>query len=132
MGDILRALFSGRFDSAHLGHWATILKLCKIFDSVLVVILDYEGREYPASYIRRVYETLAALSVISLRELDFRVNTTHFAEISKSEWQVFGCDIYAGSNETVNEHMTTLGVPVYDTGRSFDFSARNYKKEAKS
>ena len=128
MEDILRVLFSGRFDEPHWGHWATILKLCSIFDSVLVVVLKYENRAHPEKYVQRVFETMQALSRIPKEKLKICTNATHFGELTKGEWITYECDIYAGGNQEVNDHITSLGIPVYDAERSFEFSARNYKK----
>ena len=127
--DILRVLFSGRFDDAHLGHWATILKLSKLFDSVLVVVLDYPERQKTAKYVQRVFETLRILSGIPEDSIQITTNKTHFAQLSKAEWLRFECDVYAGGNEQVNDHMTDLGIQVYNAERSFDYSARDYRKE---
>ena len=136
MGDLLKVLFSGRFDDSHNGHWGTILQLHNLFSSVLVVILDSPGRKHTAQYIQRIFQTLQFLSHISPQSLTIITNETHFAKLTKPEWDAFDCDVYAGGNQEVNDHMTSLGVPVYEQPRSFDFSARNYgpfpNQEAKS
>ena len=132
VGDFLKVLFSGRFDEPHWGHWATILKLLKLFDRVQVVILEYPDRVHPAKYVQRVFETMQILSDIPTDSLGISVNKTHFGEIDQTEWDAFGCDVYAGGNQDVNDHITAMGIRVYNAERSFEFSARNYKQEAKS
>ena len=125
----MRVLFSGRFDPIHVGHWSSALKLLKIFGEVTVVILDYKGRKFPAKKILRDFTALRMLSGINPRDLKIVINKTHFAKITIKEWEKFDCDIYAGGNQEVNDHMTDLGIPVYEQERSLGYSARNYRKE---
>jgi cytidyltransferase-like protein len=128
VGDILRVLFSGRFDPDHKGHWTTILKLLRVFDKVLVVILDYPERRFPALESKRSFETQAILSGFFDR-VQVVINKTHFAKITIEEWESYHCQVYAGGNPEVNDHIGSLGIPVYEQERSGNISARNIKKE---
>jgi hypothetical protein len=121
----MRALFSGRFDPDHGGHWTTILKLLKVFDEVLVVVLDYPERRFPAIDSKIHFDSMAILSGITEYELKVVINHTHFAKLTWEEWESFECDVYAGGNQEVNKHMCNLGVRVYDQERSTKISARN-------
>ena len=120
----MKALFSGRFDPDHSGHWTTILKLLKIFDSVLVVVLDYPERRFPAVETKYHFDSMAVLSDIPQSRLKIIINKTHFAKLSIKEWNSYGCDVYAGGNPDVNLHMIGLGVTVYEQERSTKMSAR--------
>jgi len=126
----MTGLFSGRFDDPHLGHWGSILKLLKVFEKLKVVVLDYDGRAHSAYYVARVFETLAVLSNIDKDRLQVLVNKTHFAKMERSEWSAYEADIYIGGNQEVNDHMRSKFIPVLEWDRTFDFSARNYKKES--
>ncbi|MBD3293847.1 MAG: adenylyltransferase/cytidyltransferase family protein [Armatimonadia bacterium] len=120
-----RVLFSGRFDRPHCGHVATIVKLSKEFDQVVVVVLRYDGEHYPSHYRKDVLDWCVPDNVLLM------INDTHFAEITREEWETFGCDVYAGGNEEVNEHMRLIGVPVYHVDRSFGYAASDeYKGQA--
>ena len=120
-----RVLFSGRCDRAHIGHVATIVRLAKMFDSVLVVLLDYEGQHRLPTY--RV-QTLRACVPDNVEVI---TNTTHFGQMAGAEWASYGCDVYAGGNEEVNRHMIELGVPVLWMPRSFDYAASDEYKGKK-
>lgn len=124
----MRVLFSGRFDPIHAGHWASVLKLLKIFGEVRVVILDYKGRKMPANKILRDFTTLRLLSDIDPRYLQITINNTHFAKMTLKEWEEFNSDVYAGGNDEVNNHMSDLGIPVYEQERSLGYSARHYNE----
>lgn len=124
----MKVLFSGRFDEPHPGHWMTILKLLMVFNDVVVVILDYPERTRTAKQVKRDFESMAVLSGEEVfSHLLVLINTTHFAKLTREEWDAYGCDVYAGGNIDVNNHMTDIGVPVYEQERSSDYSARNYK-----
>ncbi len=120
----MRAIFSGRFDPNHLGHWATILEIVKVFAQVNVVILDYPERRFPVSYIHHRFTKLVELS-----NLERRVFVTtwgeHFAKISPDQAKVFG-DIELTGNLEVMRHLDSVGFPVLYIPRSFEDAASLY------
>lgn len=123
----MKVLFSGRFDSGHLGHWTTILRLWHEFGSVLVVVLDFPGRDEPAEYICQIFNDLAKQTGLDL-SIKATANSTHFGKITKKEWDEYECSVYASGNMEVLKHMDSLGVKIYYTDRAWDFSAHNYKR----
>jgi glycerol-3-phosphate cytidylyltransferase-like family protein len=112
-----RVCFSGRTDRPHCGHIATIVKLSKMFDDVHVPVLEYDGQKYPVQY------RVEVLSACVPENVKVFPNTTHFKDMTRSEWDRYGCDVYAGANPEVNEHMISLGVPVLWMPRSFHYAA---------
>ena len=125
----MKICFSGRFDRPHCGHIATINKLRKMGD-VVVVVLDYPEARYPIEYRVSVLKQCCWDS----DAVSFLTSKTHFANISLEEFKkvtedgIFRpCDVYAGGNEEVNEHMKSIGVPVLWVPRSFDYAASEEK-----
>jgi hypothetical protein len=93
------------------------VRLSKLFDEVFVVVLDYDGREYPVEYCINVLAACVPDNAVVIP------NHTHFKDMTRSEWDRYGCDVYAGGNPEVNEHMISLGVPVLWIPRSFHYAA---------
>ena len=79
------AVFSGRFDPPHVGHILTILKLACRYKVVLVVILDYKGRE--AVTARKAMNIFnAILSRVENSVILVTINKDHFAKITKRQY----------------------------------------------
>ena len=118
------ALTSGRFNPPHDGHMAMLKRLLKKYDSVKVVILDYQKRDFPICYCRKVFEEIFEDD----NRIEFLVNTTHFGEITLEEIKSFDCEIYVGGNLSVLRHIEILGFPCDYVERAFEYSARFYKR----
>lgn len=122
----MRALISGRFDPPHCGHVKTILDIGDTHGNVTVVVLDHEGQKFESWYRAQILREIL--------ERDHRgaytitVNTTHFGNITKEELDSYGCEVYCGGNEEVNERIKSLGMTVINVPRSYDFSASTYRK----
>jgi cytidyltransferase-like protein len=121
----VRVIFSGRFDPPHPGHIAQIIRLCRKFEDVVVVTLDYEGRTFPINYVDRVF-----VECLEKYPVEFLYNTTHFGEITKEELDVYRGDIYAGGNLKVLRHIESLGMKVTYIERAFDYEASKYERLA--
>jgi nicotinamide mononucleotide adenylyltransferase len=95
------ALFSGRFNVPHIGHILTIFKLCREFDMIKIVILDYPGRKVLAHWARDIFDDC-------LKHTGYKwkiyINSTHFAKISMEELSGYGPfdAYYAGNIEVLN------------------------------
>ena len=122
-------LFSGRFDPPHPGHIATIVKLAKMFDEVIVPVLDHEGQSMT------VEERVKILEACLPEDVTVWSNKQHFGRITKEELDTEVCqhgnwgghlknafDIYSSGNEQCCEHMKSLGYPVLYMPRSFHYS----------
>lgn len=111
------AIFSGRFDPCHTGHFFSISKIARAFDHVIVPILDYGERLTPASVIKSIFENFFK-SVTPLNNITFVLNTIHFGEITLEEYQKFLVNYaggkvnvsYLSGNEQVLNHMKHIGV----------------------
>ncbi len=93
MGSPVVALTSGRFDPPHPGHIMNIIELAKRYDEVRVVILDYLGRRYPVCYCIDIFKKIFAETNL---KVEFFVNSTHFANVTKTEIDEYSCDLYSG------------------------------------
>ena len=124
-------IFSGRFDPPHLGHLMTILDLCKLFQKIVVVVLDYRGRPTcSASMAVLIFETLFEdfLPQICANKIECIVNHTHMAEVSVSEYddllEAVGTtranSIYLSGNPEVLKHMEEIGIKNEPVPRSID------------
>ena len=119
----LRVLFSGRFDPPHPGHVVTILRLHAKYGHVVVPILDYADRRWPASYCKQVLdECFDHLK----GDVEVRINATHFAEITCDELDAYECDLYAAGNVKVIKHVESLGMKCVYVDRAFDYEAHSY------
>lgn len=121
-------LFSGRFDHVHPGHINTIMRLGQMFDTVVVVVLDYPEQTYPVG--ERVY---ILSEILSKAEGNYQmiVNKDNFCTITEgqlanSELPPF--EIYASGNEKCIENMRKLGYMTIYAPRSFHYSASELKK----
>ena len=121
----MKILFSGRFDPPHPGHIITILNLAAKYEEVVVVILDYDERDYAVAYVKKVFEDIFKTFPHSVA---VKVNKTHFAKITKKEYEEFGCDLYAAGNHKVLRHLEKLGIKTIYTERSADYSASKYER----
>jgi len=114
----MKCLFSGRFDPPHPGHIASIQKLLHKFEKVVVMMLDYPERRFPLSFCCRVIE-----KCVCNENMSVQVNKTHFGKLTEKEWNSHNCDIYAGGNLKVLDHIEKLGILVYYIDRSFPYAA---------
>lgn len=117
-------LFSGRFNPNHLSHVCSIIRLAKTFKKVIVVILDYDEREWPVVYTKQRFVEI--FSEMPSLEVDIRVNNKHFGQITKVELEVFQpFDYYAAGNLKVLRHMERIGVPCIFVERAYLDQARD-------
>jgi len=117
-----KVLFSGRFDICHPGHICQIIRLAKKYGTVKVVILDYPERRFSISYTMMIFKEIFADIKLNV---EFIVNKTHFAEITKEEVYMYDCDIYASGNQKVLRHMEVIGVPCIFVEAAYQYSARD-------
>jgi len=120
-----RVAFSGRFDPPHNSHFITAMRLSKKYDEVLIVILDYKGRKFSAQYAEQVFNEMIELSKAWDR-VKVIINTVHFGELTRQQWDELNCTHYASGNSKVLSHIAELGVKVYYTDRAYDYAAHNY------
>ena len=119
----LTVLFSGRFDPPHCGHFTTILQLSRLFEKVIVVVLDYPKRKTTSSYAKQVFDEIIYLTEKNIKVV---INKIHFAKITKKEFDSFNCDVYASGNMEVLSHIDSLGIPTFYTHRAFEYEASRY------
>lgn len=118
--------FSGRFDGPTLPHWITILRILSAGAAKVVVpILDYHGRRFPASRVRQVFEEAAALSGFT-QCVSAMVNTTHFAAITVEEYTQYGCTRYISGNDKVLNRIELLGLPCMYLEPAYNMHASEY------
>lgn len=121
----LRVLFSGRFDPPHPGHVISILRLHAKYGHVVVPVLDYKGRAWPASYCKQVFdECFAHLK----GDIEVLINRTHFGEMTCDELKTYKCGLYASGNMSVIKHIEGLGMPCLYVDRAFNYEAHLYPK----
>lgn len=126
VGDSKRVvLFSGRFDRPHLGHVISLQRLGRMFDKVIVVILDYPEAEYSIGYRRQLLSDALGNSI---GNFDVTSNKTHFARVSKGELSVYGPFVYASGNHECLSHLASLGFETLYVERAYDFAASNDKR----
>jgi phosphopantetheine adenylyltransferase len=124
-------IFSGRFDPPHIGHLMTIIDLCKRFQKIVIVVLDYSGRQdCSASMAVLIFETLFEdfLPQICANKIECVVNHTHMAEISVEEYEDLlesvgatrANSIYLSGNPEVLDHMEEIGIKSECVPRSID------------
>lgn len=103
-------LFSGRFDKPHLGHLITIQRLGRIYDKVIVVILDYPKQRFP---IDMRYDILKESLDNSIGRYEIITNKIHFGELTKEDLKDLPpFDIYGSGNVEVLQHVQGLGVKI--------------------
>jgi len=116
------AVFSGRFDPPHLGHLDAILNLGRMYARVVVVILDFPGREAGcADEVKDLFNHLFdhICSPATRNSYQAVVFDRHFAEISFSEYDCFlrnigAClshSIYITGNQEVIANMKKHMIP---------------------
>ena len=116
------ALISGRYDPVHIGHIVTIHRLAREFDRVIVVILDYPEREYPAKYVGQIMtEVLCG----SRGSFDICVNNTHFGKITREELDEWDFNVYVAGNMQVLKHIESMGYDVKWMDRAYHYEATN-------
>jgi nicotinamide mononucleotide adenylyltransferase len=118
---MMTGIFSGRFDPVHVGHILTAMKLiggghC---DKLLIVVLDYDGRESTTAE-----ESKATFDLIfSKTDLPIKVviNSVHFGNINEIQYLTLLSQngiremdaIYFSGNESVIGHIKSLGMIRY-------------------
>ena len=118
--------FSGRFDIPHLGHWLTVLRLLEMGAAkVKIIALDYEDRIWYIQKVKQFFDEVIYLSGHD-KYVEVIINKTHFAEMTKTEWETYGCDVYASGNNTVLEHMNGIGVKTVYMDPAYNIHASNY------
>jgi len=117
-----RVLFSGKFSPPHPGHICQIIRLAKKYGEVCVVILDYPERRFSMEYTKAIFN-----EIFDQIDLDVTItsNQTHFAQITKEEFESFECDIYASGNQKVLRHIEILGFPCIFVETAYQYSARD-------
>jgi len=98
-------LFSGRFDPPTAGHFMAVETLLMKYAQIIVVVLDYKGREFCSAINAKKlwdYHFDITLSPIARSKVVTVVNKHHFGFINL----VF--DTYISGNVEVLEHMKKL------------------------
>lgn len=116
------ALISGRYDPGHIGHIVTIHRLAKEFKKIIVVILDYKEREYPAQYTKQIFGEILSYST---GNYEIHINNTHFGKITQEELDEWRFDVYAAGNMEVLKHIESMGYDVKWMDRSYHYEATN-------
>lgn len=122
------AVFSGRFDPIHLGHFQTIVNIAKEYDHVLVPILDYPERLVPAKRVKKVFDRILD-DVIPLHNITVVINDVHFGKITEKQYNNFlkehigiAADVtYLTGNKKVLKHFKDMGLKHEHFERSIDF-----------
>lgn len=135
-------IFSGRFDPPHLGHLITILNLCRRFNRIVVVVLDYPERKIcGAEEVRRIFKTCfeAMLSPMTIQKVFIDINKIHFGQITFVEYSnylngigvCFAHSIYLSGNKNVLANIDKQGIPWLFVPRTEDwlFSGCEVRKE---
>ena len=112
-------------DPPHPAHFCNLIRIAKKYDSLKVVLLDSPKRDFPIDYCLQVLQEI--FTEIPLK-IEFIVNTTHFAEISREELDSYGCDVYVGGNLKVLRRIESLGFPIKFIERAYDYTASDYKR----
>lgn len=110
-------LFSGRFDPPTAGHFVAIETLLLQYAQILVVVLDYKGRDVPASKAKLLfdYHFDLILPPISRNKVIVLTNHDHFGMVTKPQLERFlkrnniKFDVYISGNVDVLKHIEKLG-----------------------
>ena len=116
------ALISGRYDPTHIGHLITIHRLSKEFKKVIVVILDYKEREYPAQYAKQIFNEIFSYSK---GNYEIYINNDHFGKITKEKLDKWKFDVYIAGNMAVLKHIESMGYEVKWMDRAYHYEATN-------
>jgi nicotinamide mononucleotide adenylyltransferase len=115
------ALFSGRFDGFHAGHWLTIARLGTRHE-VHVMVLDFPEQEYPTAYRVQIIKEAMRYTKGGPYHVDF--NKVHFAKVTREELARYPrFDFYASGNLDCIKHMESLGYCCYYTERAYEYAA---------
>jgi nicotinamide mononucleotide adenylyltransferase len=110
-------LFSGRFDPPTAGHFVAIQTLCLKYAQILVVILDYKGRDVPAAKAKQLFDYHFELMLppIARNKVITLINKEHFGMVTVRQIDAFlkrsnaRFDTYISGNVEVLRHMEKLG-----------------------
>ncbi len=106
-------IFSGRFDPPNLGHVITIGNLLLEYLQVVVVILDYPGREACSAVDAKsifAHHFARLLAPVALNKIRLEINTEHFGLITRQQFDArlrdWGlrwedCDYLSGNNDVL-------------------------------
>ena len=119
----MTVLTSGRFDPPHPSHFCNFIRIAKKYGDLKVVILNYKERKFPIDYCLQVFDEIFSETNLNI---EFVVNTIHFAQITPEELKEFGCELYTGGNLKVLRHIELLGFPIEFIARAFDYTASKY------
>lgn len=115
------ALFSGRFNVPHPGHFASIIRLADQFGRVKVVILDYPERTTTIDYALKVFKEIFDHNKLNV---SFHVSPIHFGFITRDEIEKFRpFDIYASGNMSVLVHVESIGIKTHYIERAYNYRA---------
>jgi cytidyltransferase-like protein len=112
------ALFSGRFDTVHVGHIIQILRLGQMFDRVIVPVLDYPEQHYPVQYRVQVLK-----DIFKPPKYEVFSNKEHFAKITHEEINKYTFDIYVSQNMECLKHIESLGYKILYVDRAYEYRA---------
>ena len=131
------AIFSGRFDPPHRGHLMTIEKLLKRYDRVVVVVLDYPGRQGCSTADAKECFVAICSKMDGNGIISIVSNKIHFGQITKGEYHQllnYVCaappdTVYVSGNEAVIEHFEKdiPGVMFEYIPRSGEFSGTDIR-----
>jgi len=119
------ALFSGRFDLIHLGHWLTILRLLDKAKTVKVIILDYKDRNWPAFMVKQMLDETIVRSGM-FENIKTEINNVHFGEITKQQLDSYNGNLFVAGNIEVLKHVSSLGFPCMYLEPAFGIHASRY------
>ena len=111
-------LFSGRFDPPTAGHFVCVETLMLKYSQIIVVILDYKGRDgCTAEKAKQLwdYHFDLILPPIVRSKVIVTINTHHFGQITKEQLEAYleknnlKFDIYLSGNVEVLKHMESQG-----------------------
>ena len=113
------ALFSGRFDRPHSGHIVQLVRLGKIYDKVIVPVLDYPEQKYPVQYRVQILRD----AVGDYDRFYIFANKEHFAKITLEQIEQYEFDIYISQNIECLRHIESLGYKIKYVDRAYDYSS---------
>lgn len=103
----LTALISGRFDPINPGHIANFLHLGGNYHKVIIVILDYDTRAFPAFYAKQFL--CERILTHAKGQFEVLVNEDHFGKIKEDRLSKLPAfDHYFAGNMEVLKNMSQL------------------------